>query len=389
MRIAQVSPYDLSYHGGVVAHMASLSKELSRRGHEIVLFAPCARPQTAPDVSGLEVVPLGGSIPFNASGSVSRISMSFGAARQMRRILTSEQFDIVHIHEPLMPFLGAAATWFSPWPTVGTFHAYSENIHPGYLSFRPVFQMIADKLHGRIAVSSAAKAYAERYFPYPYTVIPNGLDVPKFEKPRPKPSEFRSDAINIVFVGRVGEKRKGLRFLLGAYSTLRWRYPNLRLIVVGAGVPDRESWRMMGERGIDDVIFAGPVTDHELPAYYQHADVFCAPNTGQESFGLVLVEAMASGAPIVASRILGFEGVADHEKDALLVDVGDEYAFANSIQRLIEDSDLRNRLVKNGHEKVQRFGWARVADDVIDYYQEVMARAPFPAVPHQRRTSSG
>ena len=369
--------------------MASLSKELAQRGHEIVLFAPCARPQTAPDVSGLEVVPLGGSIPFNASGSVSRISMSFGAARQMRRILTSDQFDIVHIHEPLMPFLGAAATWFSPWPTVGTFHAYSENIHPGYLSFRPVFQMIADKLHGRIAVSNAAKAYAERYFPYPYTVIPNGLDVPKFEKPRPKPSEFRSDAINIVFVGRVGEKRKGLRFLLGAYSTLRWRYPNLRLIVVGAGVPDRESWRMMGERGIDDVIFAGPVTDEELPAYYQHADVFCAPNTGQESFGLVLVEAMASGAPIVASRILGFEGVADHEKDALLVDVGDEYAIANSIQRLIEDSDLKNRLIKNGHEKVQRFGWARVADDVIDYYQEVMARAPLPILPHQRRTSSG
>ena len=145
---------------------------------------------------------------------------------------------------------------------------------------------------------------------------------------------------------------------------------------------------MMGERGIDDVIFAGPVTDEELPAYYQHADVFCAPNTGHESFGLVLVEAMASGAPIVASRILGFEGVADHEQDALLVDVGDEYAIANSIQRLIEDPDLRNRLVQNGHEKVQRFGWARVADDVIDYYHEVTARAPVPFAT-QRRTSSG
>ena len=389
MRIAQVSPYDLSYHGGVVAHMASLSKELSRRGHEIVLFAPRSRPQTAPDVEGLEVVPLGGSVPFTASGSVSRISMSFGAARQMRRILTTERFDVVHIHEPLMPFLGAAASWFSPWPTVGTFHAYSENIHPGYLSFKPVFTMVADKLDGRIAVSNAAKAYADRYFPDRYTIIPNGLDVPRFEKPRPKPSEFRSDAFNILFVGRVGEKRKGLRFLLGAYSTLRWRYPNLRLIVVGAGIPDRESWRMMGERGIDDVIFAGPVTDEELPGYYQHADVFCAPNTGHESFGLVLVEAMAAGAPIVASRILGFEGVADHEQDALLVDVGDEYAIAKSIQRLIEDQDIRSRLVKNGHEKVQRFGWARVADDVIDYYHQVMARAPLPVVPHQRRTSSG
>ena len=389
MRIAQVSPYDLSYHGGVVAHMTSLSRELTRRGHEVVLFAPCAKPQTAPDVSGLEVVPLGGSVPFNASGSVSRISMSFGAARQMRRILTSDQFDIVHIHEPLMPFLGTAASWFSPWPTVGTFHAYSENIHPGYLSFKPLFTLVADKLDGRIAVSNAAKAYADRYFPDRYTIIPNGIDVPRFEQPRPKPSEFRDDAINIVFVGRVGEKRKGLRFLLGAYSTLRWRYPNLRLIVVGAGIPDRESWRMMGERGIDDVIFAGPVTDDELPAYYQHADVFCAPNTGHESFGLVLVEAMASGAPIVASRILGFEGVADHEKDALLVDVGDEYAIANSIQRLIEDPNLRNTLVRNGHEKVQRFGWARVADDVIDYYHQVMARAPYPAVTQEQRTSSG
>ena len=389
MRIAQVSPYDLSYHGGVVAHTASLSRELSRRGNQVVLFAPRSRPQTAPDVSGLEVVPLGGSIPFNASGSVSRISVSIKAARQMRRILTSERFDVVHIHEPLMPFLGATASWFSPWPTVGTFHAYSENIHPGYLGFKPVFTLVADKLDGRIAVSNAAKSYADKYFPDNYTIIPNGIDVPRFEKPRPKPSEFRDDAINLVFVGRVGEKRKGLRYLLGAYSTLRWRYPNLRLIVVGAGVPDRESYRMMGERGIDDVIFAGPVTDEELPAYYQHADVFCAPNTGHESFGLVLVEAMASGAPIVASRILGFEGVADHERNALLVDVGDEYAIANAIQRLIEEPQLRSNLVRNGREKVQRFGWARVADDVIDYYQEVTARAPLPFLPQQRRTSSG
>ena len=389
MRIAQISPYDLSYHGGVVAHMASLSKELSSRGHQVVLFAPRSRPQTAPDVEGLEVVPLGGSVPFTAAGSVSRISMSFGAAKHMRRILTSEKFDIVHIHEPLVPFLAATASWFSPWPTVGTFHAYSEYIHPGYLGFKPLFTMVAEKLNGKIAVSNAAKSYADRYFPSRYNIIPNGIDLKRFEKPQPKPSEFRSDAINIVFVGRVGEKRKGLRFLLGAYSTLRWRYPNMRLIVVGSGIPDRESWRMMGERGIDDVIFAGPVTDNELPAYYQHADVFCAPNTGQESFGLVLVEAMASGAPIVASRILGFEGVADHEKDALLVEAGDEYAIAKAIQRLIEEPQLRNHLVRNGREKVQRFGWERVADDVVDYYHKVIAEARVPMAAYRQRASSG
>lgn len=389
MRIAQISPYDLSYHGGVVAHMASLSQDLANRGHEVVVFAPRSRPQTAPDVAGLEVVPLGGSVPFNAGGSVSRISMSLKAARQMRRYLKSERFDVVHIHEPLMPFLGTTASVYSPWPTVGTFHAYSEKIHPGYLSFKPLFSTVADKLDGRIAVSEAAKAYANRYFPYPYEIIPNGINVPRFEDPRPKPSEFRDDAINLVFVGRVGEKRKGLRFLLGAYSTLRWRYPNLRLIVVGAGVPDRESWRMMGERGIDDVIFAGPVTDEELPAYYQHADIFCAPNTGQESFGLVLVEAMASGAPIVASRILGFQGVADNEQDALLVNVGDEYAIAKAIQRIIEEPGLKERLIRNGHQKVQRFGWASVAGDVIEFYNEVIAKARYPFPTYERRASSG
>ena len=389
MRIAQISPYDLSYHGGVVAHMASLSHELQSRGHEVKLFAPRSRPQTAPDIAGLETVPLGGSVPFHGGGSVSRISMSVKAAMQMRRILNTEHFDVVHIHEPLMPFLGSAASWFAPAPTVGTFHAYSERHHPGYLTLKFLFNQIADRLDGHIAVSNAAKAFANRYFPKDYTVIPNGIDVQRFEAPQPRPSEFRDDAFNIVFVGRVGEKRKGLRFLLGAYSTLRWRYPNLRLIVVGAGVPDRESWSMMGERGIDDVIFAGPVTDRELPAYYQHADVFCAPNTGQESFGLVLVEAMASGAPIVASRILGFEGVADDGEDALLVDVGDEYAIAKAIQRVIDEPRLGERLVGNGHEKAQRFGWSRVADDVIDYYHAVMADAQLPVPAYQRRTSSG
>ena len=249
--------------------------------------------------------------------------------------------------------------------------------------------MIAERLDGRIAVSNAARAYAAKYFPYDYTIIPNGIDVSRFEQPKQKPSEFRSDAINMVFVGRVGEKRKGLRFLLGAYSTLKWRYSNLRLIVVGAGVPDRDSWRMMGERGIDDVIFAGPVTDDELPAYYQHADIFCAPNTGQESFGLVLVEAMASGAPIIASRILGFEGVAEHEQDALLVDVGDEYAIADAARRLIEEPRLRQQLVRNGHEKAQHFGWKRVANDVVDYYHEVIAKAPVAVMSQQRHSGSG
>ncbi len=390
MRIAQVSPYDFSYHGGVVTHMAYLSKELARRGHEVTLFAPCARSQPAPDIMGLDLVRLGGSVPVVAGDSVSRISMSMRAMRHMRQILSNEQFDIVHVHEPLMPFLGIVSSASSPWPTVGTFHAYRENLSLGYIAWKPIFNAVADRLDGRIAVSEAAKEFANRYFPSEYRVIPNGLDVERFAKPQPRPSEFRTNAINLLFVGRVGDKRKGLRYVLGAYSTLKWQYPRLRLVVVGAGVPDRDSYRIMGERGIDDVIFAGPVTDEELPAYYQHADIFCAPNTGKESFGLILVEAMASSTPVVASRIPGFECVAEHERDALLVEKSDENAIAAAARRIIEQPQLRRRIVANGRESVKRYTWQRIADELIDYYQyvsDVSATSEVSVLARQQRSS--
>ncbi len=382
-----MSPYDFSYHGGVPTHMANLSKELSRQGHEVTLFAPCSRPQTAPDIGGLDLVRLGGSIPISAADSVSRISMSYRSARQMRQILNNEPFDVVHVHEPLMPFLGTYASTFSPWPTVGTFHAFREQFSPGYIAMKPVFKYCVDRLDGRVAVSNAAKAYAERYFPGNYQVIPNGVDVARLSRPRPRPSEFRPDAINLLFVGRMGEKRKGLRFLVSAYSTLKWRYPQLRLVVVGAGVPDRDSYRIMGERGIDDVIFAGPVTDEELPAYYQHADIFCAPNTGNESFGLILVEAMACSTPVVASRIPGFECVAQHEREALLVDKGDEYAIAAAVRRIIEQPKLRRSLVASGRARVEQYAWQRVATQLVDYYHEVIATANVPVVSSEQRSS--
>lgn len=375
MRIAQVSPYDFSYHGGVPTHMANLSKELSRQGHEVTLFAPCSRPYTAPDIGELDLVRLGSSVPVTAADSVSRISMSVGSALHMRQILKNDHFDIVHVHEPLTPFLGTMAGAFSPCPTVGTFHAFREGFSLGHMAGRPLLRMIADRLDGRVAVSDAAKQFAEKYFPGDYRVIPNGLDVSKLARPRPRPSELRPEAINILFVGRIGEKRKGLRFILGAYSTLKWRYPQMRLVVVGAGIPDRDSYRIMGERGIDDVIFAGPVTDDELPAYYQHADIFCAPNTGNESFGLVLVEAMACSTPVVASSIPGFQCVATDEREALLVDKGDEYALAAAIRRVIEQPRIRREIVANGRDRVNSYSWDRVAHQLTDYYHDVMSTA--------------
>ena len=375
MRIAQVSPYDVSFFGGVVAHMVDLSHSLVERGHDVTMFAPCARQQPAPDMGDLDLVRLGGSVPFVTGDSVSRISLSIRALRHLRRVLFEEKFDIVHVQEPLMPFLGTFASAYSPSTTVGTFHAYNEGVSPGYIFWRPILKVAADRLHGRIAVSEAASDYASRYFPGDYTVIPNGCNTAKFAKPLPRPDTLRADSINVLFMGRLGEKRKGLQHLLGAYSTLKWRHPNLRLVVVGPGPPDMASYRLMGERGLDDVVFTGPVSDAEQPAYYQHADVFCAPNTGKESFGLVLVEAMASGTAVVASDIPGFAGVATHERDALLVEPKNESALAHAIGRLIDDPAMRQRLATRGRATAVRYRWGSVTDRVVEYYQEVIARS--------------
>jgi phosphatidylinositol alpha-mannosyltransferase len=229
----------------------------------------------------------------------------------------------------------------------------------------------AIRLNGRIAVSEPAKQFANRYFKGDYRVIPNGLDVDRFSTSAPKPSILKDDALNLVFVGRVNEPRKGLRYALGAYSLLKWQYPKLRLIVVGAGVPDRESYQIMGERALDDVVFVGPVSEAELPGYYQNADIFLAPNTGKESFGFIIIEAMSATTPIVASNIPGFASVMTDGKEGLMFPPKDEAAMADAIKTLIENPGLRTQLAVDGRATVNQYRWGQVADSILDYYDEV------------------
>jgi len=249
--------------------------------------------------------------------------------------------------------------------------------------WKKVLNRGAIRLNGRIAVSEPAKQFANRYFKGDYTVIPNGLDVDRFSTPVQKPSILKDDAINMLFVGRVNEPRKGLRYALGAYSLLKWEYPNLRLIVAGGGIPDRESYRIMGERSLDDVVFVGPVSDGELPGYYQNADIFLAPNTGQESFGFIIIEAMASSTPIVASDISGFASVMTNEKEGLMVPPKDEAAMSRAIKQLIENPGLRAQLSIGGRITVDQYRWDRVVDSVLSYYNQVQDRQPVPPAKYQ------
>ncbi len=378
MRIAQVSPYDFAHSGGVQRHIASLSRELKARGHEVSILAPCTRNEPAVDIGDVDLRTFGRSIPVPTAGSIARISFSVWHEWRLKSMLQNEKFDIVHIHEPLMPMFALTASRFSPSTTIGTFHAFNEGRGRGYMLWKKVLNRGAIRLNGRIAVSEPAKHFANRYFKGDYTVIPNGLDVDRFSKPVPKPSILKDDAMNLVFVGRVNEPRKGLRYALGAYSLLKWQYPKLRLIVVGAGVPDRESYRIMGERSLDDVIFTGPVSEEELPGYYQNADIFLAPNTGKESFGFIIIEAMSASTPIVASNIPGFASVMTDGKEGLMVPPKDEAALAEAIKKLIENPGLRAQLGVDGRATVHQYRWSHVADSVLNYYDKVQEKQPVP-----------
>ena len=378
MRIAQVSPYDLAHTGGVQRHIATLSKELKSRGHDVSILAPCTRNEPAVDVGDVDLRTFGRSVPVPTAGSVARISFSVWQDWRLKSMLENEKFDIVHIHEPLMPMFALTASRFSPSTTIGTFHAYNEGRGRGYMFWKKVLNRGAIRLNGRIAVSEPAKHFANRYFEGDYRVIPNGLDVDRFSEPAPRPTVLKQDAMNLLFVGRVNEPRKGLRFVLGAYSLLKWQYPNLRLIVAGAGVPDRESYRIMGERSLDDVVFVGPVTDAELPGYYQNADIFIAPNTGKESFGFIIIEAMASSTAIVASKIPGFESVMSDGREGLMVPPKDEAALATAIKELIENPVKRTQFAMEGRSTVSQYRWTRVADSVLDYYDEVRQKQLVP-----------
>jgi len=378
LRIAQVSPYDFAHSGGVQRHIASLGRELKSRGHEVSILAPCTRNEPAVDIGDVDLRTFGRSVPIPSAGSIARISFSVWHEWRLKTMLDDEQFDIVHIHEPLMPMFALTASRFSPSPTIGTFHAYNEGRGKGYMFWKKVLNRGAIRLNGRIAVSEPAKHFANRYFKGDYRVIPNGLDVDKFSAPGPIPSVLKDDAMNLVFVGRVNEPRKGLRYALGAYSLLKWEYPNLRLIVVGAGVPDRESYRIMGERSLDDVVFVGPVSEAELPGYYQNADIFLAPNTGKESFGFIIIEAMSASTPIIASDIPGFASVMTHGREGLMVPPKDEAAIADAIKLLIEKPALRTQFGVDGRAAVERYRWGRVADEVLDFYEEVREMQPVP-----------
>ena len=382
MKLALVSPYDLAYPGGVTEHVSHLAEQFISRGHEVHIVAPSSGDESSEPIASIDapVHRIGRVVSVPANGSVARITLSLRSYLQAKRLLQEEQFDLIHLHEPMMPALPLTVLRHSNTTNIGTFHAF-RNTPLAYFYSKPILRPFFSKLHGRIAVSSAARDFVGEYFSADYRVIPNGIDFSRFNTRYERLPEFSDGRPTVLFVGRL-EKRKGLRFLLRAWPMVLERVPEARLVVVGRGRPLEGYKRFAARQGwsASDVVFAGYVPAEDLPRYYQSCDVFCAPNTGQESFGIVLLEAMAAGAPIVAADIPGYRDVLTNGEEGLLVERQNPGAIADALRRLLASPELRASMRRAGQLKAQRFDWPRVASEVLAYYDEVLEwRATSPA----------
>ena len=365
MKIAMVSPYDFTWPGGVTIHVSQLARELERSGHEVQVLAPHSPSRECQD--GDLLVPLGRSVPLPSNGSIARVSLSVWLARRIRALLQREQYDVIHLHEPMAPILPLTVLEYSNTVNVGTFHACRNRQHL-YRMSRPVIKRWRSRLHGSIAVSPAAMRYVSEAFPGEYEIIPNGIDVDHFSQRAVPWPQYQDGKTNLIFVGRL-EKRKGLRYLLEAYGKLKWDMPDLRLIVVGPGTPDKDSYHVLSSQNLQDVEFVGRVPYEDLPRYYASADIFCSPATGGESFGIVLLEAMAAGKPIVASDIEGYRGVMQHGMQGKLFLNKNVESLASELQTLILDPDLRWKMGQQGRTTAPQYRWQVVARRVEQYYE--------------------
>ncbi|MDO8568069.1 MAG: glycosyltransferase family 4 protein, partial [Dehalococcoidales bacterium] len=341
------------------------------RGHDVRVIAPAS--SAIPDF-GDRFIPVGRPRSLPVSGSIARITISPWLSSQVNAILARERFDIIHLHEPLMPMLCTTVLRLANAPTVGTFHAAGAK--PWYDLFTPVgkffLQKWFNKLNGRIAVSRPAMMYANKYFPAEYTIIPNGVD-PRHFCPEVAPMpEFNCDKINILFVGRL-EKRKGLDYLLDAYRQVKQVAPESRLIVAGPGTRlHRRYEKQIRRDGIKDVVFTGHVDYNDLPRYYKSADIFCSPAVGRESFGIVLLEAMAVGRPIVASNIDGYASVMTDGAEGILTPPRDTQKLAGAILSLMKNETLRREMGARGRLKALEYDWESVTQRVLDCYNKVL-----------------
>ncbi len=387
MRIALVSPYSWSYRGGVNRHVEALAEELLGRGHRVRVLAPVDPPgrlsralhRDAPEAHEIPdyLLPLGRTVGIGANGAVSNLSASPGGGMaRVRRELREGAYDVIHVHEPLVPLVGWNAALGARAPVVGTFHAYSTKAIPNHVASALGARRVFNRLAARIAVSEAAAWTARRWFGGRYEIVPNGVDVDAAPR-TPKPV---GDELRVVFVGRP-EERKGLPVLLTAFDALVEHVP-ARLTVIGADREDVLRY-LANPETMQRIDTRGRVSGEHLWEALHGADLLCAPSLAGESFGMVLTEAFAAGTPVIASGIAGYSDVVSDGVDGVLVPPGDPQRLAEELQRAHHEPERLAAMGEAARESARRYAWPHVADRVTAVYERAI-EAPVPATAVER-----
>ena len=368
LHIGLFSSYDFSYHGGVNQHIKNLQKQFLRQGHSCKIVAPSSSDDTPCDSNFIR---MGGVVPIRSRGSVARISLSLWLMPKIKSLIAQERFDVLHLHEPFAGAITAGALGVTSGIVpvkIATFHSFNgTNLYK--LGFAKLAAPYFRRLDGRIAVSSSARDFISRHLYSEFEIIPNGIDLEEYRIAEPV-KELMDGKLNILFVGRF-EHRKGLRYLIAAYCNLRRNLGGVRLIIAGSGELDPDSARIIAERGSEGILLKVGISDEHKASLFRSADIFCAPSTGNESFGIVLLEAMATGTAIVASNINGYSSLIINEEDGFLCPPRDEIALTEILIRLIRDKATREKVGKNGRKKAGDFSWDIVSKKVLDYYSLV------------------
>jgi phosphatidyl-myo-inositol alpha-mannosyltransferase len=369
MRIGLVCPYTWDVPGGVQEHVRGLADALIDLGHYVSVIAPANEDEL---IEPGYVIPAGRAVPVPYNGSVARLAFGFLSASRVRRWLKEGDFDVVHVHEPTAPSLSLLACWVFDGPLVATVHTAMPRSRVLHVS-APILQSALEKISGRIAVSEAARTTLVEHLGGDAVLIPNGVSVRRFEKADPLPG-WPGDGGTLGFLGRIDEPRKGLSVLLEAFTLLATQRPGLRLLVAGPGDAD-EALEQVPPALRDRVVLLGQVSDEDKVRVYHSVDVFCAPNTGGESFGIVLAEAMAAGAPIVASDLDAFRRVLRAGRAGELFQNGNAADLAAAAARMLDDPARRATLAEAALVAVRDYDWQVVARDVLRVYQAVAPAA--------------
>lgn len=366
MRVGLVCPYSWDVPGGVKEHVRDLAEELLRLGHEVSVLAP-----GDPDAEVEPYVVLSGrAVPVPFNGSVARLSFGPVSASRTRRWIREGGFDLLHVHEPVSPSVSMLAVWAASGPVVGTFHSSYLSRSRVYGASYGILQPTLERITARIAVSEAARNTVVQHVGGDAVLIPNGVALRRYAKADPMPG-WPGQGGALGFLGRIDEPRKGLPVLLEALRAVVAEHPKVRLLVAGPGDVD-EVRDSIDPDLRDRVELLGLVSDEDKAAMLHSVDVYVAPNTGGESFGIILLEAMAAGAPVLASDLDAFRSVLDDGRAGRLFPVGDPGALAAAANELLRDRAERTALAEAGTAVARRYDWQTVAQQVLAVYETVV-----------------